>query len=392
MINPFDSTAVTIVDVYRPDGRKKAIYQLGSGNFLGLEFSIEESGPNDFNLYFANYANIDPKDIIKVKVFDSTEYFFTGVVRRVPIKGSSNIDFTYGGFGLVDYLHRIITGPLTYTSETITDIIEDLLDTVIVPKTPIVKNMTKVETVTTSIASITFDYIPVGDALKQLKEIAASDGNQYLIGVDSDGEFFFKSRDATVLKTLVVGKNSENGIPEYNPQDESEAKTKYFIKDKDGDYIGEVSSSLENDIFEQTLTAPDIDSSDIIAWATGILTESETNTRKASIEWYIGQDNPYFLIADCMLRIISEIPATDTISDIIIFPFGSGLFGSGLFGGGQTDAIVLDDTLRVLSVKYIINGNEAKRYIQLGLAEPTLELGVLKIRNDISDLRVSLGR
>lgn len=388
---PFSTvSAPGIIEVYDPTGILRSAYQIGSGIFLGMDFTLSNSGPKDFNLYFAGFANIERSDLVKIKVFDNENYFFQGVVRRTPIAGSSNVDYTYSGMGLSEYFDRISTESQSYTSEALEDIVADLLENIIATKTPININYGKIDSFGITVNSLDFDYIQVSEALKQLKEIAQSNGNQYIIGVDADGDFFFLPRSSEIIKTLVVGKNSENGIPEYNPEDENRARTKLFIKKKDGTFFGTVASTEDNDVYEETVTAPDIADADLTSWATGILTEKEINTRKASITWDIETMNTTYLKGDGRLRIISEIPATNL--DALDFPaFGSGLFGDGLFGGEQSNAIVLDDTLRVLEVKYVINNNEARRYIQLGLDNPRLELEVLDIRSELKDLKVSLG-
>ena len=388
---PFSSVASPgIIEVYNPIGDLKGAYQVGSGIFLGVDFTLSDSGPKDFSLYFAGFADIDKSDLVKIKVFDNVNYFFQGVVRKTPIKGSSNVDYTYSGFGLSEYFDRLSTESQSYTSEPLEDIVADLVSNIIAVKSPINLNYGKIDAFGVTVNSIDFDYIQVSEALKQLKELAQSNGSQYRVGVDADGDFFFLPRSSEIIKNLVVGKNSDIGIPEYNPQDENRAKTKLFIKKKDGTFFGTVTSTEDNDVYEQTVTAPDIADGDLLSWATGILTEEEVNTRKASIVWEVEKIEPTFLKGDGRLRIISEIPATN-LQDLAAFPFGSGVFGAGLFGGEQSNAIVLDDTLRVLEVSYHLSNNEAMRYIQLGLDDPKLELEVLDIRAELKDLKISLG-
>ena len=382
--------APALLEVYTQSGSLKSAYQIGSGVLLGVTFMIGQSGPESFTLKFSDYAEIENNNLIKIRVFGGTDYFFTGVVRNVPIEGSTDEDFTYTGFGLSEYFGRISTESKTYTGQTVEYIIEDLLDDVIVPKTPIEKDVSLIDSTGVTVNDITFDYIQMSEALKQLKELAQASGIQYITGVNQEGKFFFLQRDETVIKTLVVGKNSETGIPYYNPSDENEARTKYFIKKSDGTFYGTVQSIEDNDIYEETLTAPEIDDDDLISWATGILTESEINTRKATIEWQIETENPTVLIGDGRLRIISNRPARN-ISTIAPSFYGQGYYGQGLYGGEQPDSVLLDDTLRILSVEYIINDSMAKRNIQLGLANPSLLTSILQIRSELKGLKISLG-
>jgi 2-hydroxy-3-keto-5-methylthiopentenyl-1-phosphate phosphatase len=393
--DPFSLLGVVgaTVEVYDNTGAFKGLYQLGSGEFLGLDFSISVSGSQEFNLYFADFVEIAKKDIIKILVFNQEDYFFTGVVRRIPIEGSTKAEYNYSGFGLNDYFVRMNTENQTYAADNVYDIVDDLLDNIITAKSPINKNIGKLDTALQSISvtAIDFNYISVQEALQQLKELAQSDGNEYVVGVDAEGDFFFKQRSTDILAYLVVGKTGRYGIEQYEPQDTIEQTTKFFILDKDGSFIGTVTSAIGNDIFEKKITAPDINSADVTNWAQGKLTEEEITTRIASIRWQIAKELPEIVGGDGRLRIISNVPPPfGSGSDYTAW--GAGVWGSGLWGGGKYDGKDIDDTLRIISTRYIINSNVAVREIQLG-GEPTaLENIVVSVNKNVNDLRVSLGR
>jgi hypothetical protein len=380
-----------VIEVYDNTGAFKGLYQSGVGELIAIEFSHDVSGPRDFILSFAGYVEIDKKDLIKIKIFNSDNYFFMGVVRRIPIEGSTETAYNYSGYGLNDYLIRANTESRSYANKTVSFIIEDLLDNVITAKTPITKDASKLETISTTVTAIEFNYISCQDALKQLKELAQSDGNEYLIGVDSDGDFFSKQRSTDVQATLVVGKEGRYGIERYAPDDSIEEKTKLYVLDKDGSYVTSVSSTIDNDIFEQKITAPDINNADISNWAQGVLTEKEITTRKASITWKLPTIEPEYIIADGTLRIISNVPPNLAKSQGFT-AWGAGTWGSGLWGGGKYQGFDLDDTLRILEIKYIINAQAIVREIQLGGRAVDLENLVVDVNKNVNDLRVSLGR
>lgn len=391
--DPFSLTGKTaiIVEVYDNTGAFKGLYQSGTGTLLGIEFSIDTSGPRDFILRFGGFVDIEKKDLIKIRVFNSLDYFFTGVVRRIPIEGSTENKYDYSGFGLNDYLIRANTESQSYTADTIYNIVIDLLDNIITSKTPIIKNLTKIDTLSTTVTAIDFNYISCQEAMEQLKALAQSDGNEYVIGVDSAGDFFFKQRSDEVKATLVVGKDGRFGIQDYSPQDSIEEITKYFVLNKDGTYITTINSTLGNDIFEQKITAPDIDDADIPNWAQGQLTSSEITSRQASILWPIANESPEFIIADGQLRIISNIAPPQGV-DVDWTPWGFGTWGSGLWGGGKYEGYDLDDTLRILEVRYVISAQTAERRIQLGGRAVDLENLIVDVNKDLENLRVSLGR
>jgi len=380
----------TIIEVYDTLGNYKWVYQSGVGNFLGCQFTIDESGCRDFTLFFAGKAEIIKSDIIKISLYNSSEYFFTGVVRRIPIDGSTEESFNYEGFGFNDYLLRISAESESYNVQTLSQIVNDLVDTYIVPKTPITKNAAKIDLPAITI-DLDINYTQMPDVLSSLQKIANSDGVEYVVGVDTEGDFFFKPKSTEVQTTLVVGKNEPYGIEQYEPEDEYEAKTKYFLLDKDGLYITEINATTPDDIFEEKLTAPDMDDTSAEKWAEGILLENETPTRRATIQWKIENYSPLLLIADGTIRIISNIFPTDPTAPEAN-PYGSGTYSSGLYGGGQYQGKDLDDTLKIKEVTYIMAGTQSVRQIQLGALPIRLDDDINKVRKDLVDLRVSLGR
>jgi hypothetical protein len=380
-----------IVEVYDNTLTYKGAHQTGVGEFIGCEFTLDESGGTSFILVFADFADIEKRDIIKILLFGQTDYFFTGVVREIPIDGSTKSEFNYTGFGLGDYLIRKNTESQSYAAQTINTIVNDLLDNVIVPNTPITKNAAKIDALTTVVTAIDFKYISCQNAMKQLKDIAQSDGNEYIVGVDQTGEFFFKQRSTSTIVTLVNGKQGIYGIENYEPEDSIEERSKYFVLNKDGTFQGTVTSTEDIDLFEEKLTAPDIDDADVLNWANGILLTKEQETRQATILWQIEQTSPIVLVADGNIRILSNIPPTELAQTQTAY--GAGLYGAGLYGGGPLySGKDLDDTLKIKQVQYIVNNSQAIRNIELGSLPVELSQAVIDVNKNVTDLRVSLGR
>lgn len=379
------------VEIYDSLGAFKAGYQTGTGDFLGCEFTLDEGGCREFILYFAIFVDIEKKDIVKIRLFDSDDTFFTGVVRFVPIEGSTKQEYNYGGFGLNDYLVRANTESQSYLNKTINEIVIDLLDNIILPKTPINKNLAKISPLATTITEINFNYISCKEALEQLKKIANADGNDYLVGVDRVGDFIFIARDTDIKATLTVGKDDKYGIQSYEPEDTYEAISKLFVLDKDGTFWDSYQTLEDIDVFEKKLTAPDIADADIDNWAEGQLKELEIETREANITWEIETQQPVVLDANGYLRIISNIPPT--VKDVTGgSKYGSGKYGSGLYGGSLYTGYDIDDTLKVKEVKYIVNDQSAIRNIQLGSIPVELDREIIEVNKNVESLRVSLGR
>lgn len=386
---PFLGIIPVIVELYDNNLARKSTFQTGSGDFAGCGFTLNESGCQNFSLQFTTFQDIEERDIVKIKLFYSLDVFFMGVVRKTPIQGSSFTDYIYSGYGLIDYLYRVNCQTQTYANKTIEYIINDLLDNIITPSTPITKNLDKLDFPDVTLTSLTINYAQIPEALETLKKIANSEG-EYIVGVDSMGEFFFLPRNTDTKVTLMVGNHGDYGIPFYIPEDSDEPVSKIYLLDKDGGYIDTISSTEEVDINELKLTAPDIDNTSAVKWAEGILAQREITTRRATIEWRIEKVNPIFLAADGNIRIISTIPPVSVVQPEPN-PFGSGTFGSGLFGGGQYTGYNIDDTLKVKQVSYFINSTQAIRQIELGSLPVTLDRQIIEVQKQLNELIVSLG-
>jgi hypothetical protein len=389
---PSSSTSIpVIIELYDNNLGRKNTYQTGVGGFVGVTFTLDEKGPVDFTVIFSGPQSIIRGDIVKIKIMNSEDYFFTGVVREIPILGSSQPAFNYRGFGLNDYLFRVNTESQSYVSETMDTIVNDLVDTIITPKTPIKKVAGKINIPAITITSLNVNYAQIPDVLSQLQKIANSTGDLYHYGVDEEGDFFFKPIPTETLVTLSVGVQGKYGIPTYEPNDQYEAVSKLFVLDDSGSLVTTLSTTLDNDIFEKKVLAPQLGTPDIINWAEGILAEDEVPRRSANIIWEIEQEAPLRLLGFNSIRIISNIPPNNpTPPDPN--PFGSGTFGSGLFGGGQIEWKNLDDTLLVKEVTYNLSGNESTRNIQLGALPVRLDSQINEIRKSQIELEINIGK
>jgi hypothetical protein len=385
-------TVPVSVEVFDSLGTRKDFYQTGSSDLLEIEFSLSETGCNDFRINFGSIKNISKNDKIKIKLFTSDLYFFSGVVREIPIVGSTENKYEYSGFGLNDYFQRILVLDENYLNKSINYIVSDLFTKYISPNTLITWNAANVDALTTTITDCTFFYVTIYDALDALRKLANSDGNDYLVGVDENDEFFFRARSADIKVTLVVGKRGRYGIPSYSPKDDYEARTKYYVIRDDGTYYGAVTSTEGNDIYEDKIQAPaGLSDADIAKWADGILKDTEINRRSASIDWKIEPYYPDLLRADGHLRVISNVQQKFG-EDIIASPYGAGLYGAGLYGGEQYTGYIIDDTLKVIEVLYQITPSAANRKITLGARPIVQEQQIVDIRKKLTDLVINLGR
>jgi hypothetical protein len=375
------------IELYDNNLGRKNTFQAGCGNLVRCEFAHGESGCLGFSLQFGKAQGIDETDIVKIKLHESANYFYTGVVRKTPIAGSSRTNYVYSGYGLNDYLGRLSGQSQTYTTQTLSYIVNHLVDNIIVPSSPIVKEAGLI-----SLPSITItmgiNYINIPENLDAIKRIANSAGD-YIYGVNRDGKFFFQPRSTTLIAMLTVGAKGIYGIPEYNPAYADEPVSKIYLKDKDGNYLNSYTSSEDIDINEINLTAPDIDNTSAGLWAQGELAQREIRRKRASIRWPIEDESPTLLVADGQLRIISIVPPIGTQQ---LGPFGAGASGTGPFGGYAYTGFTLDDTLRVMRVRYVVSATEALRYIELGTIPVSLDEQIVELNKKLTELTVSLGR
>jgi hypothetical protein len=377
------------IEVFNINGTKKGYYQGGSGDYLGCKFSIHERGCVSAVLSFAKYVDIDRRDTIKIKIFNSNQVYFTGVVRDIPIEGATEQKYEYKSFGYSDYLNRLNTRSLTYNNKSVRYIVLDLLDDIITDLSPITKNLSKIDTLSTNVTSIEFHYITITEALEQLQKIANVDGNDYLFGVDVDGDFFFRARNTNTIANLVVGKIGDYGIEQYSPKEEVKPISRLLVLRADGTFYGIYTSTEDIDINELKLTGPQISDTDLDLWAQGQLSVLEVITRQATIQWQIKTRDPFLIIADGYLRILSSTNPSET-NFINVYYYGQNAYGSGPYGGDLYTGYELDDTLRIKEIEYTINDKRAYMKIQLGSLPVQLDLQVIALDKKIEDLKTSL--
>jgi hypothetical protein len=377
--------------VYKPDGAIRSIFQTGVGNLLKIDFDHGERGCGSFSAVFSGYANIHKNDKVKIYIMDSDDCFFTGVVRDVPIDGSTKQSWEYKGYGLNDYLERVNTLDVSYAATSVEAVVR-VLAASIAAQTPINYNSAKVATFGVSITGVNFHYETMKKALENLTKIANSDGSTYIFGVDRDGDFFFAPRSDELRATLVVGKKGRYGIEKYEPEDKAEYRSALLVLDKDGVFQFKVSSSDPDlDIYEEKVTAPDIDAADIAAWAAGVLAQKNADTRQSQVDWKVWPYNPLCLVADGVIRVISNVISPDP-GAVSGTAYGALAYGAGYYGGGPSYVgRDLDDTLEVRQVAYSIGPNGASRSIQLGSLPATLARKIAKLVNHVDDMESSLG-
>ncbi len=372
------------------NGGMKGTFQSGASALVSVEFSHSERGCSSFSMEFAEAVDLVKTDRVFMKLSDSERNFFCGVVRGVPILGSTARQYVYNGFGWNDYFVRCNSEAKAYATKTLTYIVEDLLDTILCIKSPILKDMARVSMPVVTVTAMTLNYEQMDSVLETLKEIAESTGDEYTYGVDADGYFFFRPRSVAVLATLVVGKTGRWGIQSYEPEDEQESRTKLFVLDKDGVYKSTLTSASGEDVFEEKYRGSDVDDADLALMAQGYLSRAEQVTRSAPVEWPVEQFSPEVVFADGCVRIISSVPPDSGVA-VGTNNWGDDNWGDGLWGGEEYTGYDLDDTLAVREATYRIDASGATRTLQLGALPKRIEADIVRESKRLTALEVSLG-
>lgn len=369
----------------------KAMYDSGSNAMISVTFSHNEKGCASFSIDFAVYVPIAKRDIIQIFLYGEERSFFCGVVRSVPIQGSTRQQYTYSGYGLNDYFVRVNAGSISYAAKTIDYIVNDLLDTILTIKSPIKKSIDNLSFPVVTVTSFVVNYSQISDVLDAIANIASSSGDNYVYGVDSNGYFFFRPSTTTLHATLVVGKDSKYGIEQYEPEDSEEAKSKLYVLRNDGTLYTTITSSEDNDIYEEKLKGPVLSDSDLALYATGYLIKNEQEVRSAKIDWAIDEHVPDVLFADGTIRVLSSERTIDFALQGIN-NFGEEMFGSSLFGGEvSTAGADIDDTLQIKEIEYTFDNDGASRSISLGAIDTKLEKIIADVNKKTADLEISLG-
>jgi hypothetical protein len=375
--------------VYDRLGTFKSMYQSGSSSLINVSFSHTEKGCGSFSLEFCSFVDIEKSDKIKIKFLYSEFCFFTGVVRKTPIEGSTAIIYKYTGFGLNDYFIRMNVENITYATKTLSYIVNDIVDDIIVAKSTILKASGEINLPNITVSNFVINYSNVNEVLDAIKKIADSSGTIYTFGVNNNGYFYFKPKESDLKTTLIVGKTGIYGIDNYEPEDSIEPITKVFVLRNDGTLYTTISSLIANDIYEEKIKGPDLSDADLNLWAQGYLAEKELSYRSALIEWKIENSEPLFLIAQGTIRILSAIPPNPI--DLSLFAWGNGNWGDNKWNGETYTGFELDDTLTIKQVDYEINDKQAIRKITLGSLPVKMEDIIADTNKKLADLEISLG-
>lgn len=255
---------------YDPTDEK--IGELGSDAYFHLvkevSFELLESGCGSMALTLIEEPpfEVGYRTRVDIYPFFSSDPWYTGFIYDLPKKSSKTTELRYQGFGYYDQLDWVLVSG-TWTDSKVSDIVADIIENQIAPKTAVKYNRLKIISSAASVNNFTADKITAKEALKKLAEFEPS----FVYGVDNFREFFFRMRSNQVISKLWVGKHCEDFELEENA---SQIANRIYIKAGavllGSNYVGVVQddeSISKYGIREAIISAPEVQSiDDAIAW------------------------------------------------------------------------------------------------------------------------------
>lgn len=253
-----------------------------------VEFELADFGCGAFSFTVDEEPSFSIGDRTRVAIhpyFDTLPWFI-GFVQRRPDPGAKK-PFAYSGFGFYEQLDWILVTK-SYTSQDISDIVKDIINTIVAPNTQIVYNAAKIETVGYTLNSISFDHTKAKDAIQILSDAAQN----FEFGVDNEREFYFRAIDTSTIKYLWAGKHFQEANIQVDP---SGIRNKLYVKvgqiQAGGTNIaGSVSDPTSISAYglrEDVITAPEIlNTTDALRWAAYILDQKKNPVTQAKIAGY----------------------------------------------------------------------------------------------------------
>lgn len=136
-------------------------------------------------------GNFNVQILKKDKITGVYGLVYQGRIENVKTKvKQGNEEITVQGFGYQSELKDIIPGSISYSSQEISVVVKDVLDSYIVPNTNITYDSGDIEATGFTPDTLTFEYTDCQEILRTLAEIAG--GIEW--GVDKNRKLYFKAR------------------------------------------------------------------------------------------------------------------------------------------------------------------------------------------------------
>jgi hypothetical protein len=197
-----------VVGKIRSDCQKSIIEQ--------IEFTIDEHGCSNFKLKLNTLPPFPmfPFSIITIKIGNTRYNWYSGEISFKDDDGlSDDAGYEFSGVGLRNYLKTLKSKTTYPVWSDIGEIVQDLVQTWIVPYCPIQYNASKVDSSTGVILAneIELSSMPIETILNTLSDMAGCDW-----GVDGDKDLYFLPRYDWIERTFFVGYMVNTFKPKWN--------------------------------------------------------------------------------------------------------------------------------------------------------------------------------
>jgi hypothetical protein len=166
-----------------------------NSQLLSCSFKVRKlGGLESFNIEISRDVEIPFFNGMETRIHVYGILWYTGQLIYTPGQDRRNVSFPFEGKGYKRYLKDVVINNL-YTSETLEDILKDIIENDLAANTEVLYNPDKIEPPNITVTKLELNDKSVEKAVNTILQIANYQYNtaQYYWGVDEDREFFFKA-------------------------------------------------------------------------------------------------------------------------------------------------------------------------------------------------------
>lgn len=183
-----------------------------NSQLLSCSFKVRKlGGLESFTIDISRDVEIPFFNGMETRIYVYGNLWYTGQLIYTPGQDRRNVSFPFDGKGYRRYLKDVVINEL-YTSETLEDILKDIIENDLAANTEVLYNPDKIEPPNITVTKLELNDKTVEKAVNTILQIANYQYNtaQYYWGVDEDKEFFFKALPTDDLYGFFEGWQYQN--------------------------------------------------------------------------------------------------------------------------------------------------------------------------------------
>lgn len=182
---------------------------------VGLDWELLDTGCGEFTLELATDPGLQHDHRVDIHLWNDPKPIYSGLIQRLPRPGTTERTATYGGYGFLALLNRMLVTE-KYGSQNVRGIVNDLVAKLATRQPRLVPDQTQVDYIPyNTTGALDFLRQPSKDCLKQLSELAGG----YVWGVDADRKLFFKAPNQAVDMHRWYGHHLQTFVPQEESDD-----------------------------------------------------------------------------------------------------------------------------------------------------------------------------